>query len=428
MEKVNELNDVRKLATIARIEEIKPIEGADNIEHARIRGWWVVTRKNEFKVGDLCVYCEVDAIMPDGLNVVDADRWKNLNKQMSKVDTDEERAVLRTQMAEITKLNTCPEFEFLRGVKFHIKTRRILSEISQGICFPISIIGKYIIRDADGTPWAIEYDQVKPNIKFEEGADVTEALGVTQYIAPDPAVMGGDAAGLLTNLGILCSDEERVENLSMKYDELRQFTYYKTEKCEGTSFCAYIKDGKFGVCGRTIDFKVPEEDLGYDEMNVYWKVAKKFDMETKMRSLIFGNLSDKNFSPMKNFALQGELIGEGIQKNIYKLKGQKVMFYNAFLIDEQEYVQYDIFLAAIKSLGLETVPILDQYYRLPENAIDLLKEADVTYSVLNPQQLIEGFVYIASERMTPLTKLTRSSFGRCSFKAKSRTYDLNKNK
>ena len=407
MENTNELNDVRKLATIARIIDIQPIEGADNIEKVFVRGWQCVAKKGEFRVGDLCVYIEVDSIMPDGLDEISSGNWKQLNKSMSKAVDEEERDIIRGLMNEITAKNTRPEFEFLRGVKFHIKTRRILGEISQGICFPLQILEKA------GTNFEPIY--------ADEGIDVTEALGVTQYIAPDPATMGGNAAGLLTGVGLLISDEERVENLSGKYEDLKKYVYYKTEKLEGTSFTAYIKNDKFGVCGRTIDFQIPDEDDSYDHMNVYWKVAKKFDMETKMREFFTQLL------PI-NLAIQGELIGEGIQKNIYKLKGQKVMFYNAFDIDQQKYWSYEAFVDLItKSLGLETVPILDKYYKLPETAKELLEEADRTYSILNPDQLIEGFVLIANESYLPPTvRITRANFNRLSFKAKSRTYDMNK--
>jgi len=429
-EKINELNDVRKLATIARIVNTEPIEGADNIEKVFVRGWQCVAKKGEFRVGDLCVYVEVDSIMPDGLPETLKEAWKVLNKQMSKAETEDERDFLRGEMAAIVKENTRPEFEFLRGIKFHIKTRRILGEISQGICFPLSILknneytefrtinsGDLYLCSRD------ESEKLKRGILLVSDLDVTEMLGVTQYIAPDPATMGGNAAGLLTGVGLLISDEERVENLSGKYEQMKQFCYYKTEKLEGTSFTAYIKDGKFGVCGRTIDFQIPDEEDAYDSMNVYWKVAKKFDMEAKLREFLL------NFPPM-SLAIQGELIGEGIQKNIYKLKGQKVMFYNAFDIDGQKYWSYDAFVDLItKSLGLETVPILDQYYKLPETAKELLEEADRTYSLLNPAQLIEGFVLIANESYLPPTvRITRANFNRLSFKAKSRTYDLNKNK
>ncbi len=409
-EKINELDNVRKLATIAKILDVKPIEGADNIERVFVRGWQCVAKKGEYKSGDLCVYVEVDSIMPDGLPEEKREEWKALNKQMSKVATEEEKNELRAKMAEIIKENTRPEFEFLRDKKFHIKTRKIFGEISQGICFPISII-----------PNEWQSILVTQNPEGNEGIDVTDILGITQYIAPDPAVMGVDAKGMLQAIGILVSDEERIENLSDKYEQIKQFVYYKSEKLEGTSFAAYIKDGKFGVCGRTIDYKEPDDDIPFDKMNVYWKVAKKLELEKKMRIFIEKHSID-------NFAIQGELVGEGIQKNIYKLKGQTVCFYNAFLIDQQEYMKYDNFINAINEMGLMTVPILDENFVFPEKAEDVLKEADVTTTVFgnNPKQLIEGFVFVAKDVIPGKARITRSDYNRLSFKVKSRTYDMNK--
>lgn len=422
MEKVNELNDVRKLATIAKILDVKPIEGADNIEKVFVRGWQCVAKKGEFKPGDLCVYVEVDSIMPDGLPEEKRKAWEALNKQMSKVATEEERMTLRDAMNEIIKENTRPEFEFLRDKKFHVKTRRIRGEISQGICFPLDILntGKWNLENFTGNLYLHhEDDPVVGGLDIEEGVDVTEILGVTQYIAPDPAVMGGDAKGELQAVGILVSDEERVENLNAKYEEMRKFRYFKTEKLDGTSFTAYLKNGEFGVCGRHINYKQPDDDIPFDKMNVYWKVAKKLDLEIKMREL-------QIMYDLGNFAIQGELIGEGIQKNIYKLKGQDIYFYNAFDIDYQQYFDYEVFVKMIKEVGLKTVPILDDNYKLPERALDLLEEADKTYSVLNPKQLIEGFVYIAKGELPVDMRITRSSFKRLSFKVKSRIFDMSK--
>ena len=427
-EKVNELTDERKLATVAKILNIEPIPGADNIEKVFVRGWQCVAKKGEFKVGDLCVYIEVDSIMPDGLTLEKKEEWRALNKQMSKAQFDGDRMILKQAMEKISNLNTRPEFEFLRSVKFHIKTRRILGEMSQGICFPLSIL-KESIDNATGLGALKDVISVLVNNgTIKEDLDVTSELGVTQYIAPDPAVMGGDAAGTLTGVGLLISDEERLENLNAKYETMRLFQYFKTEKLEGTSCTVYLKNGKFGVCGRTVDFQVPEEDDPFEGLNSYWKTAIRLGIEEKMRNL-FDNRDEAVEGVTKkldNFAIQGELIGEGIQGNIYKLKGQIIRFYNAFYIDKQEYMCYDSFVHLIREMGLETVPILDDNYTLPENAIDLLLEADVTYSVLNPAQLIEGFVYVARGTMPAEVRITRANFNRLSFKAKSRTYDLTK--
>jgi RNA ligase (TIGR02306 family) len=419
MEKINELDNVRKLATIAKILDVKPIEGADNIEKIFVRGWQCVAKKGEYKPGDLCVYVEVDSIMPDGLSEEKKEAWKALNKQMSKVSTEEDRMILREAMNEIIKENTRPEFEFLRDKKFHIKTRRILGEISQGICFPLSILPIRI--NDDGIPEGFIPDSFETR-DWREGEDVTSVLGVTQYIAPDPAVMGGDVKGELQDVGFLVSDEERLENLNAKYEEMRKFRYFKTEKLDGTSFAAYLKNGEFGVCGRHVNYKQPDDDIPFDKMNVYWKAALKIDLEAKMRKMV----AERDPGLDSNIVFQGELIGEGIQKNLYKLNGQEIRFYNAFNIDAQEYLSYECFLNIMNELGLKTVPVLDDNYELPERALDMLEEADKTYSVLNPKQLIEGFVYVAKGELSPLTKITRSSFKRLSFKAKSRTFDINK--
>ena len=57
----------RKLATIRRVDALDPIEGADKIEVATIGGWKVVTQKSIHKVGDLVLYIETDAWVPNWL-------------------------------------------------------------------------------------------------------------------------------------------------------------------------------------------------------------------------------------------------------------------------------------------------------------------------------------------------------------------------
>ena len=48
---------MRKLASVRKISEIRPIPNADSIEVALVDGWECVVKKSEnFKVGDLVVY------------------------------------------------------------------------------------------------------------------------------------------------------------------------------------------------------------------------------------------------------------------------------------------------------------------------------------------------------------------------------------
>ncbi len=55
---------MRKLASVRAIAGIEPIEDADSIELVRIDGWQCVAKKGEFKLGDLCIYFEIDSILP----------------------------------------------------------------------------------------------------------------------------------------------------------------------------------------------------------------------------------------------------------------------------------------------------------------------------------------------------------------------------
>ena len=59
---------IRKLASIAEVTYIKPIENADAIECAIVNdGWPVVVKKGEYKVGDVAIYLEIDSWVPHEL-------------------------------------------------------------------------------------------------------------------------------------------------------------------------------------------------------------------------------------------------------------------------------------------------------------------------------------------------------------------------
>jgi RNA ligase (TIGR02306 family) len=136
---------------------------------------------------------------------------------------------------------------------------------------------------------------------------------------------------------------------------------------------------------------VPGTVLGSDgierpkQENTFWKVARELDLSTKLAAVGY------------NICLQGELIGEGIQGNPYKIKGQTVKFFNAFNIDTQEYLGLRDFVAIITLLGLDHVPILDAPFQLPETVDEMLKYAE-GYSYLNPQTQREGVVVRSLDR------------------------------
>ena len=259
------------------------------------------------------------------------------------------------------------EFEFLRKSSykkmgdqegFRLKTIKLRGQVSQGLILPMSVFALYPSNPT-------------------EGDDVTEALDIVKYEPPIPAELAGKVKGLFPSF-IRKTDEERIQNLASEYEEMKKHTYYVTEKLDGSSATFYINNGEFGVCSRNLE-------LLETEGNTFWKVARELDLENKLKE--YG----------VNLSIQGELIGESVQGNPYKIKGQTVRFFNLFDIDLQVYHSLSVFKETMKVLGLETVPVLETHFHLPETIDELLTMAD-SKSVLNSNFDREGIVIRSLDR------------------------------
>jgi RNA ligase (TIGR02306 family) len=279
------------------------------------------------------------------------------------------------------------EFEFLRKSSykkmadgsegFRLRTIKLRGQVSQGLIIPINVLMNY----------------KNFIIEFEEGSDVSEILGITKYEPPIPAELAGKVKGLFPSF-IRKTDEERVQNLSKEYEGYKKEKFYVTEKLDGSSATFYYKDGVFGVCSRNLELLETDD-------NTFWKFAKQSDLENKLAKL------------NRNICLQGEIIGEGIQGNPYKIKGQTVKFFTGFDIDKQDRIFFLEFVVLLQNLSLDYVPVLNQEYgfELPDTIEDLLKYAEGK-SALNPNTEREGVVI-------------RSLDGSISFKAISNKFLLN---
>ena len=263
------------------------------------------------------------------------------------------------------------EFEFLRKSSykkmgdqegFRLKTIKLRGQVSQGLILPIHVL---------------------PLLEMvHEGQDVTEMLGIVKYEPPIPAELAGKVKGLFPSF-IWKTDEERVQNLASEYELYKTknkdgMKFYVTEKLDGSSATYYFNNNEFGVCSRNLE-------LLETEGNTFWKVARELDIENKLRNLGY------------NICIQGELIGEGIQGNPYRIKGQTVRFFNAFNIDNQEYLTLSDFIILINNMDLTTVPIIDTNLTLPDTIEDMLKYAD-DKSVLNFSFDREGVVIRSADR------------------------------
>lgn len=298
----HETDAMRKLASVQRVLALEPIKNADFIELAQINGWQCIVRKGEFKVGDLGVYLEIDAVPP----------------------------------------NT-PAFEFLWKPRpeppptLRIRTKKLKGVVSQGLLLPL--YGEL----------ANLVDQIPL-----EGDDWTEKLGVKKY---EVSVKGPRSHAKRVMYGpfaadIPKTDEERIQSSPGLLDELRGLPYVITEKVDGTSATFSIdRDGVFRVYSRNWEVEPAKQPGKLESVflaavsviagwlkpwprhanklrmwvhqrthrreNLYWDVARKYNIETALRAY-------------PDWALQGEICGPGIQKNRLGLKENELRAFTLF--------------------------------------------------------------------------------------------------
>lgn len=266
---------MRKLATVRRISEIKDIPDADKICTYVVDGWCIVDTKGKYEVGELVIMCEIDSWIPHDLAPF------------------------------LSKGKEPREYNGVKGER--LRTIKLRGQLSQGLLLPLTTVNPQI-------------NEMKEYLDNAEGFDLTEWLNIQKWEAPIPAQLAGEVRGEFPSF-IPKTDQERVQNLvdQLKVWDEQGLTWEVTEKLDGSSMTVYVNNEDAGVCSRNWSLRDTEK-------NTLWKVCREDELIEKLR--LTG----------RNLALQGELIGEGIQGNPYKVKGHSFHVFDIFDIDEQEYV------------------------------------------------------------------------------------------
>ena len=313
---------MRQLATIRRIEEVSPIQGADLIVAYRVDGWWVVDKKDQYQVGDLVVYCEVDSWIPH-------------------------------ELAPFLSKGKEPRvFEDVPGER--LRTVRLKGQLSQGL----------FLKPADVM-------DAKQFTLAGIGGDVSELLGIQKWEPALPAQLAGQVRGNFPQ-EIPKTDQARVQNIRNFEQTHHGELYEVTEKLHGSS-CTFYLDNEdvFHVCSRNWDLKP-------DENNAYWKAAIKYNVEAKMKRL-----------GLNGYAIQGELCGEGINGNNYKL-GLDFFVFDIYIVGEGYASPYSRHCLA-ERLGLKHVPVVVSALQLLDSKEELLRKADGQSYIADCKR--EGYVY-----------------------------------
>ena len=236
-----------------------------------------------------------------------------------------------------------------------LKTVRLRGVVSQGLIIPIR-------------------DTLLDATAVFEGNDVSDLLGVLKYEPPVPTALTGNARCSFPGI-VPKTDSERVQNLSEELEKWKQdgVQFCVTEKLDGTSV-TFIKDNDdIHVCSRNWSLQ--------DNDNTYWQIYRKYNIEKVLAKIPF------------NCAIQGEIVGPGIQENNYKLTTQTLFVFNIYNIDMKAYIAFSDMLELCTACNLSTVPLVNVTSIDMNITIDeLLKYADGKSKVNNNANR-EGLVY-----------------------------------
>lgn len=413
---LNPKTQQRELCYVVKIDAIEPITGSDNCEAAVVGGWRVMTRKGTFQPGDLAIYFEIDSQVPE----------------------------------------TKP-FEFLKAKHYKIKTQRYTfggkgNFVSQGLLMTAEDFGWVladggividaagsVITDTDesrfltkqlGVTYATAEDNVRKATSADKYQRMAQRMGKKFSKQPYRWLMQHKFGKRILFLfygqkkdkctawpdgkfpDVRRTDQERIENM---LDCLQDKTpYIVTQKCDGSSGTYILEKKPFGryefyVCSRNVRMVNEKQECYYGEHNYYWEVANKYEIKNKMKQWLKEN-------PKASFVCwQGEICAPGIQSNPHHLS--ETHFY-CFHWTDSINGRRDIRNAVKdwKKFNMETVPLIEDNFILPDDFEEFKKSADGFYdsSVCEGQDNCprEGFVYY---------KTTDPTF---SFKNVSREYLL----
>lgn len=345
---------MRKLASIQKIVDLQPIPNADKIEVATVLGWKCVVKKDEFRVGDLCIYIEIDSIVPDN-----------------------------------------EYFAFMKERKFRVKTIKLRGQVSQGLVVPL------------------EYFK-NPRYHFNEGLDLTDVMGIKKYdpqgeleekLAKEKLErsnnkikkflsryswfrnMFKNQSGAFPSF-IKKTDEPRIQLFPDICEKYKGIPFQYTEKVDGQSATYFLLKKKrflwlgkkyiFGVCSRNV--YLPKRDS-----SAYWSIAVSEKLEESLLKL-------QKFFDAKLVVIQGEIIGPKIQGDKYGCKDHYRFFVFNVIIDDEKFVEIPWMWKVFRDrdIDLETVPLIMPKETLLESIDQMVQYASGKSMIADIQR--EGIV------------------------------------
>ena len=353
--------------TIETIAEAKHHPNADSLDIISLESmdYSFVMGRDEVKPGDLIVYFPVDSLLPDNVKAI-------LPEAIAKKLTGKQ--------------------------KNRIKTVELRGQIAQGLAWPL--------RTFPFEKAMLPNQQIPMMVS---GTDLTELLGVIKYEGIEQFDQHGCMRNALSSFAPKY-DIEGADRYKNVIEILKEKIVWMSEKVEGTNWSSVYdlnEEKPLKVQQRSFSI-VPIE--GKELSNCYWKTAQSQGLLDAI---------EKMAKDLNNvITLRGELLGPGIQENVYKLIKHKILIFDIML--DGIYAGYNQFMDLCDKFKLETVPILGvgKLWEILDGKT--VQEYSNGKSLLNPDTYREGVV------ITPLEEFYIEHFGRAKIKQRSPLY-LSKN-
>ena len=314
---------------IATIKEVKAIEGADNIEQVIVGGWNAITKKGEFKEGDLTVIATTDAVIPEAFS---------------------EKMGVTSYLRKGGRVRT-------------VKLRGVYSEC-------LIIPTKYIPGYGD---------------RYQDGDDMMEKFGIYKYEPPVRQVQlaGGRKIKYkdnpnfhvyykfpnLKNVAGLFTEEDEVQITRKIHGTNARYGIVKKNKL---SFWDKVKKF-FGLASEWIDYEYVygshnvekgSDSNGFYSTDVWRTIDEKYGIKEKLWSYV------KVYNPEiigEGLILYGEIYGAGIQKNY------------DYGLTEIEFAGFDVKLRGEYLSTYDTWNLVKDHLKLPY--VEILHYGDWTQEI-----------------------------------------------
>jgi len=315
------MENLNSCCFVARINEIKPIEGADNIELAVIGGWNCIVKKGSHKVYELVVVATTDAVIPQELS--DAMNVTNYLRKGQRV-----------------------------------RTVKLKGSYSECLIIPIGFIpDKYRYEGADCMELIkiFKYEPPAVQIQLASGRKIRYSQNQNFYVYykfPN-----------IKNVQGMFNENDEVEvtrklhGTNSRYGIVRKSkltVWDKVKRFFGDKWVEYE------YCYGSHNVEKGSDSQGFYDSDVWKTIAEKYHIREKLWHL-FKQLDDV-YEIGSGIVIYGEIYGPGIQKNYdYGLKEIEYAGFDVTI--NGEYVPCSTSRTFHRMLNLEYVPVLAvEYY------------------------------------------------------------------